>query len=94
MNAKKLVAGAVACSFAAPYLTSALLRPDQAPPEAPNKVALFALQNWAISASTGSSPGAMIAIDTMLGREISVVAPVERNPRLAFIAPWLTARST
>ncbi len=90
MNGKKLVAGAVACSFAAPFLTSAIAHPDRAPPQAPNKVVLFALQNWAVSASTGADPGAVFALDTMLGREIGILPPVDRQPRPAFIAPKLT----
>jgi hypothetical protein len=94
MNGKKLVVGAVACSFVAPFLTSALAHPDRAPPEAPNKVVLFALQNWAVSASTGSDLGAVFALDTMLGREINILAPIDRQPRPAFIGPWVAVQSS
>jgi hypothetical protein len=93
MNGKKLVAGAVACSFAAPFLTSALAHPDRAPPDAPNKLVLFALQNWAVSTSTGSDPGATFTLDTMLGRKINILPPVDRHPRPVFIGPWTTERS-
>jgi hypothetical protein len=85
MGTNKFVAGSLAFSFAAPFMVPLLAHPTEPPPEAPNKVVLFALQHLAVASSI-SAPG-NIVLDTMLGRQISVTPPVDQHSRPAFIAP-------
>jgi hypothetical protein len=89
MNANKFVAGGLAVAFTAPFIGPVLAHPTAPPPEAPNKVVLYALQNLAMASS--SIAAANIVLDTTLGREISVVPRADQHPRPAFIAPapWI-----
>jgi hypothetical protein len=88
MNANKFVAGGLAVTFTAPFIGPVLAHPTAPPPEAPNRVVLYALQQLAVGSSITA---ANITLDTMLGREISVAPRVDQHPRPAFIAPspWI-----
>jgi hypothetical protein len=86
MNTNKFIAGGLALSFTAPFIGSVLAHPTAPPPDAPNRVVLYALQQLAVGSSIST---VNIAYDTVLGREISVAPRVDQPPRPAFIAPWI-----
>jgi len=81
----KLIAGMVSFAVSAPYLTAVFNKPGEKPPQSP-KVVLMALQSVAVSTSISPTPD-MVALDTMLGREISVAPRIDQHPRPAFISP-------